>query len=153
MRKATSIRVARAREAMTDGRCIKPRGMSSRRHLRNAAWRHRSSASTMPGGGVVDGICRWLRRHGRTASAYQPHPSGDGGLEVVPGPFTLPARTSPLPPPSDGQLKKEVCCCGLPPRVVVVARRGDEVTTADEADMSRWRPAATRSPPAGGRGE
>ncbi|BAS78387.1 Os02g0322101 [Oryza sativa Japonica Group] len=127
--------------------------MSSRRHLRNAAWRHRSSASTMPGGGVVDGICRWLRRHGRTASAYQPHPSGDGGLEVVPGPFTLPARTSPLPPPSDGQLKKEVCCCGLPPRVVVVARRGDEVTTADEADMSRWRPAATRSPPAGGRGE
>jgi hypothetical protein len=42
---------------------------------------------------------------------------------------------------------------GLPPRVVVVARRGDEVTTADEADMSRWRPAATRAPPAGGRGE
>uniref|UniRef100_A0A0E0G5P2 Uncharacterized protein n=1 Tax=Oryza nivara TaxID=4536 RepID=A0A0E0G5P2_ORYNI len=99
---------------MTDGRCIKPRGMSSRRHLRNAAWRRQSSASTMPGGGVVDGIRRWLRRHGRTASAYQPHPSGDGGLEVVPGPFTLPAairvpaRTSLPPPPSDGQLKKEV---------------------------------------------
>uniref|UniRef100_I1NZV2 Uncharacterized protein n=1 Tax=Oryza glaberrima TaxID=4538 RepID=I1NZV2_ORYGL len=67
----------------------------------------------MLGGGVVDGIRRWLRRHGRTASAYQPHPSGDGGLEVVLGPFTLPAairvpaRTSPPPPPSDSQLKKE----------------------------------------------
>ncbi|EAY84381.1 hypothetical protein OsI_05757 [Oryza sativa Indica Group] len=75
----------------------------------------------MAGGGVVDGVRRWLRRRrGRTASAYQPlrssslarHPGGDGGLEVVPGPFALPAairvpaRNSP--PPPDAQLRNEV---------------------------------------------
>uniref|UniRef100_A0A0D3F0D1 mitogen-activated protein kinase n=2 Tax=Oryza TaxID=4527 RepID=A0A0D3F0D1_9ORYZ len=106
----------------------------------------------MAGGGVVDGVRRWLRRRrGRTASAYQPlrssslarHPGGDGGIEVVPGPFALPAairvpaRNSPPPPDAQLGTRFVFTPARLVSVVVVVAQQNNsfEFSGSKTSDM------------------